>query len=206
MIAAMTPRRAVLMVRVAACLIVVLLASAGHAAATRHVSSAHTRKSQAPPVSPGHTLSKRSPALPASADTTASPSFAGRWKLSMTRSTFGTAPGGKPASRTDAIEQSGTRIKQTLYLVLGSKPDTTVYLYSTDGTPTVNKVAGRDIRSVVAWEGRALHLVSTAKLLVVETSLDERWTLAAGGRELTYRRHVKYGFGESDQTLIFERE
>ena len=206
MIAAMTPRRVVLLARAVACLIAVLLAPAGHAAAAQPASSAHTRKSKAPPASPRHTLSKGSPAQAAIADTTASPSFAGRWKLSMTRSTFGTAPGGKPASRTDAIEQSGTRIKQTLYLVLGSKPDTTVYLYSTDGTPTVNKVAGRDIRSVVSWEGRALHLVSTAKLLVVETSLDERWTLAAGGRELTYRRHVKYGFGESDQTLIFERE
>ncbi len=124
----------------------------------------------------------------------------------MRRSSFGIIPGGKPTSRTDLIEQDGTRIKQTLFLVLGSKPDTTIYIYSTDGTPTVNKVAHSDIRSVVTWEGRTLRLRSTAKLLMLDTSLDDRWVIAPNGRELVYQRHVKFGFGEGDQTLIFERE
>jgi len=141
------------------------------------------------------------------ADTTSEPGFSGRWRLSIERSSFGdNIPGGRPTARTDVIEQGPTRIRQTLFLNNGGALDTTVYVYSTDGTPTVNRVGGRDIRSVVTWEGRTPHLVSTARLLVLDTSLDERWLLSPDRRTLTYKRHVKYGFGEGDQTLVFERE
>ena len=199
--------------QVMALMLVACLGVAGTAAAApsgttpaRRPAHAKTRPAKHPAqaAAPAPAVATAPAAVPA--DTNAHPSFAGRWKLSMTRSSFGIIPGGKPTSRTDLIEQDGTRIKQTLFLVLGSKPDTTIYIYSTGGTPTVNKVAHSDIRSVVTWEGRTLHLVSTAKLLMLDTSLDDRWVIAPNGRELVYQRHVKFGFGEGDQTLIFERE
>jgi hypothetical protein len=136
----------------------------------------------------------------------AKPSFAGSWKLSLDRSVFGNVPGGKPAERLDVIEQEGTRLRQRLFLRNGSRRDTTIYVYSTDGTPTVNKVDGRDIKTTAQWDGDVLHLVSVTKLLMFTMTLDERWSLSPDAKTLTYKRHVKYGFGEGDQTLVFERE
>jgi len=133
--------------------------------------------------------------------------FGGRWKLSMTRSVFGKIPGGQPTSRTDVIEQAGPVIRQTLYLVLGSKPDTTVYVYTVDGQARHNKVGGQDITSIARWDGDKLHIVSNTKLLLVmPMTLDERWQLGDAGRSLTYIRHVEYGIGKGDQRLVFERE
>lgn len=134
------------------------------------------------------------------------PRFTGTWKLSKTKSKFGSIPGGTPTARTDMITHAEPRIVQALYMLNGAHRDTTVYRYLTTGEPTVNAVGGRDIKSVVTWEAATLHLVSTTKLLVFDMQLDERWRLSADGRTLTMTRHVKYPMGEGDQTLVFERQ
>jgi len=137
----------------------------------------------------------------------AHPSFAGRWKLSFERSVFGSIPGGRPTRRTDVIEQDGSRVRQTLYLLLGAKPDTTVYVYTIDGQPRHNSVGGQDITSIARWDGARLHIVSTTKLMMVmPMTLDERWQLSPDRRTLTYLRHVEYGIGKGDQRLVFDRE
>ena len=160
-----------------------------------------------PPQAPKAAAAK--PARPdgiANPDTTAAPNFSGVWKLSTERSVFGKIPGGQPTARTASIRHDEPRIRQVLYLVNGTRRDTTTYVYATDGTPTKSVVDGRDIHSIVGWEGRVLHLRSTTKLLMLDMSLDERWQLSANARELTMRRHVKWVLGEGDQTLVFERQ
>ncbi len=154
----------------------------------------------------GPSTRKLAVAARAVSDLSGHPRFAGTWKLSKARSRFGSIPGGTPNARTDVIEESLPHIVQTLYLLNGSRRDTTVYRYTTDGRPTVNTVDGRDIKSVVTWEGSTLHLVSTTKLLVFDMALDERWHLSADGKTLTMTRHVKYPLGQGDQTLVFERQ
>ena len=179
-------------VRVVVAIAALLCAVAPADAALHRVPASKRRK-------PAIAVARRDTAHAAArADSSAHPNFAGRWTLSIARSTFGSIPGGQPISRTDVIEQAEPRLRQTLHMNNGGRRDTTVYDYRTDATPTVNRVDTR--------EGRALHLVSTAKLLMLDTSLDERWTLSADGHTLTYTRHVKYGFGEGDQKLVFDRE
>ena len=150
--------------------------------------------------------SRHEPAAPAGAGQSAHPTFTGRWQLSMTKSVFGKIPGGQPTARTDTIAHDGARLRQTLFLLRGAQRDTTIYDYLTDGTPTDNKVDGRNIRTIATWEGPVLHLESTTNVLMFTMTMSERWSLSPDARTFTDRRHLKYGFGEGDQTLVFERE
>lgn len=136
---------------------------------------------------------------------TALPVYTGTWALDTAKSVFGNFPGGRPTGRTDVIEHDGARIRQVLYLLRGSTRDTTTYLYSVGGAPTVNVVDKRDIKTVATWEGRMLHLVSTTHLFMFEMTMDERWQLSPEGRTLTMIRYIKYPLGEGGQRLVFER-
>ena len=133
-------------------------------------------------------------------------SFAGSWRLSLERSEFGKVPGGPPQERTDVIEHDGPRIRHTLNLVWRGRQTTATYDYSTDGEPTVNRIDGREVRTVAAWEGDVLRLRSSTRLLMFTMALDERWSLSPDAHTLTFQRHVRYGVGEDDQKLVFGRE
>lgn len=150
-----------------------------------------------------------SPAPPTAAslpaDTSGHPVFTGRWKLALDRSVLGKLPG-IPKARADSIEQRPNQIVQTLYLVLGTGPDTTVYRYRLGGEPTVNRVGTQDITSNVAWEGDTLHLLSKTKLMMLEMTLDERWKLSPKRDSLVMTRAVKYPMGEGWQRLVFVRQ
>jgi len=133
------------------------------------------------------------------------PDFSGTWKLDTLRSEFGQIPGGRPRARVDVIQHREPRIRQTLFIDNWSRQDTTVYLYTSDGKPTVNRVGSQDIRSTVWWEGRILRLESKTRLLIYDMTLKERWILSADGKVLTMARRVKYPLGEGEQKLVFRK-
>ena len=133
------------------------------------------------------------------------PNFSGTWRLDVAHSQLGKLPG-QPRARTDVIEHREPEIRQTLFLDNVSRMDTTVYRYTTDGKPTVNRVDGKDIRSTVWWEGNRLRLESKTKLLVIDVSLKERWNLSADGKKLTMTRRVESQLMKGDQILVFERQ
>jgi hypothetical protein len=150
----------------------------------------------------------RSPHAPTASSIPTPPQrqFLGVWKLSTDALGVRQDPG-RPAHRAHGLDPSRRAAHPPGALPAErQRRDTTTYVYATDGTPTTSVVDGRDIHSVVGWEGRVLHLHSTAKLLMLDMSLDERWQLSADARELTMRRHVKWVLGEGDQTLVFERQ
>jgi hypothetical protein len=143
---------------------------------------------------------------PAGAPAAGRPDFTGTWVLDTARTEFGRIPGARWRSRVDVIEHREPRIRQTLHLDTGGSRDTAVYVYSTTGAPTVNRVAGADITSTVEWTGTDLRLLSKARLLlVVEMKLDETWHLSPDGRTLTMTRQVKHPLGEGSQTLVFAK-
>lgn len=175
-------------------------------------SSTATKKTQAAAKTPQTAAPKTPQAAAPSLDSaaralpdTSLPVYTGTWALDTAKSVFGNFPGGRPTSRTDVIEHDGSRIRQVLYLLRGSTRDTTTYLYSVGGAPTVNVVDKRDIKTVATWEGRMLHLVSTTHLFMFEMTMDERWQLSPEGRTLTLIRYIKYPLGEGGQRLVFER-
>jgi hypothetical protein len=133
----------------------------------------------------------------------ARPEFTGTWALDTTRSVFGKIPGGRPIARTDVIDHRDPVLRQTLYLVLPTGPDTTVYQYTTDSARVVHRVDNRDIEARVWWEGTTLCLLSKSKIVMIEMSLGERWTLSPDGQSLTMTRRVKSPIGDGDQKLVF---
>lgn len=131
------------------------------------------------------------------------PDFTGTWMLDTARSEFGQIPGGRPITRTDLIEHRDPVLRQTLLLSLPSGLDTTEYRYTTDSARVVHRVDSRDIEARVWWEGATLCLLSKSKIVMLEMSLGERWTLSPDGRTLVMTRRVKSPIGDGDQKLMF---
>ena len=135
----------------------------------------------------------------------AHPDFSGTWKLSMTRSSLGKTPG-QPRARTDVIEHRDPRLLQTLYMEFPSHKDTTVYRYLIDSTESVNRAGSQEIKARAWWAGQVLSIDSRARILVLEATLKDRWSVSADGKALTMRRHIKSVLGEDDQILVFEKQ
>jgi hypothetical protein len=130
------------------------------------------------------------------------PDFSGTWKLDYAKSKMGELPG-RPRSRTDVIALHGSEIVQVLYMDHGTSKDTTTYHYVADSSLSVNQVDGKEIQSHVWWQGQSLQVKSTAKLLVFDLTLAERWVISPDRATLVMTRHVKTPMGEDDQRLIF---
>ena len=148
------------------------------------------------------TSSRSVPARPAGS---ARPDFSGRWVLDMKQSEFGSLPGSKPLARTDTITHREPEISHVLYLVNPASRDTTTYRYRTNGETTHSTVDGLDVQSVARWDGRALKIDSKMRVMIFDTTLNDRWELSANGDTLKMTRHLKSPMGSTDQRLIFAR-
>lgn len=141
-------------------------------------------------------------AAPAAAPA-AAPGFAGRWELVPAQSEV--AKGRKlPKGRTDTITQMGTTIAvDSRSLRADGDSLVLAFRYRTDGEAT-NQVMGQDIRTLGHRDGAALTFESTAKVLLLELKVRERWTLPHADT-LVMVRDTDSPMGKEHQRLVFAR-
>lgn len=140
-------------------------------------------------------------AAPAPTTTTG---FAGRWALVTSQSEV--AKGRKlPKGRTDTIALSGTRVSvDSRSLRADGDSLVLAFQYRTDGMAT-NQVMGQDIRTLGHREGQALVFESSAKVLLLELKVHERWTLPHADT-LVMVRDTDSPMGKEHQRLVFARK
>jgi len=120
--------------------------------------------------------------------------FSGVWNLNPPRSSIRGLP--FPPDRVLRIEMSGDTIR--------CQGETT-WTYNTAGQPSANTAAGTSLSSLLKWEGSAL-LINTLASGARQYTLMDRWTLSRDRNTFTIRRQYLIGGGESESTLVYERE
>lgn len=121
--------------------------------------------------------------------------FAGNWTLDAARSEIRSLPyAPEPSLR---IEQDAAK----LHLIAGSTQRT----YLLTGETSKQTVGATGLSTQTKWEGAALVLnsLSTSGR---QFSLNERWRLGRDGNMLIIRRVYHAGVGESESTLVYQRE
>ena len=139
-------------------------------------------------------------ALPALAH----PNFSGDWKLNTAKSDFGMLPA--PDSRTDVIEQSGDTLKDKVAASNQQGKQDYTLTFKTDGTETVNKLPGREVKVTGSWSGPAMVVTTKLDLQGNEITMKANWTLSEDGTTMTQAVHLTRPMGEMDQKVVFDKQ
>jgi hypothetical protein len=129
--------------------------------------------------------------------------FSGRWELVAAHSEV--AKGRKlPRGRVDTIVHAGPHVSVDSRSLRADGDSLALsFRYRTDGMAT-NKVMGQDIRTLGHREGEALVFESSAKVLLLELKVHERWTLPHADT-LVMARITDSPMGKEQQRLVFAR-
>ena len=142
--------------------------------------------------------------LPLTAFAQQKPDFSGTWKLNVTKSDFGPAPGFD--NRTDVIthKDPSLTVSSNSDGALGKLQYTANY--TTDGKEVVNKFADREFKSTVKWQDDNLVVNSKFNFNDTDITAVATWALATDGKTLTINAHFSSSMGEADQKLLFEKQ
>lgn len=145
------------------------------------------------------------PAAPAAARSDARPDFSGRWELDVARSDFG-AQKTLPRGRTDVLRHRDPAlvVEST---TIRSNGDTVRFTmrYTTDGSEAKNKMMGQDVTTIGRWRADTLTFDSSARVMMAEFVVLDRWSLSPDRSLLTVQRHNDSPMGKSDQRFVFVR-
>jgi hypothetical protein len=134
----------------------------------------------------------------------AAPNFSGDWKLNPARSKYGQFPA--PSALTRKIQHAGPVLSMSTTQKGAQGEVTTELKYTTDGKPSVNKLATGDTQGVAHWEGDRLVIESAREVQGGQAKQKETWSLSDGGKTLTIVTHVTVPQGEFDVTQVLEKQ
>jgi hypothetical protein len=134
----------------------------------------------------------------------AAPNLTGEWKLNVAKSNYGPIPAPQLMIRKVNHAEPALGITTTQK---GAQGEVTTQLsYTTDGKPTVNKVAGGEAKGTAQWQGDKLVIDSTREFQGNPMRSKEVWSLSADGKVLTIATHLGLPQGEFDLTLVFDKQ
>jgi hypothetical protein len=131
------------------------------------------------------------------------PNFSGTWKMDGAKSDFGPMPAPDKLVRTITHKDPDVEIKTTQS---GQQGEVTSELkYKTDGTESVNKLRGQDVKSVVKWEGEKLVVKSKREVQGMEISITETWTMTEG-KVLTITNAIETPQGSFEAKIVLDKQ
>ena len=132
------------------------------------------------------------------------PNFSGSWKMDAAKSDFGPMPAPDKLIRTIDHKDPEMQIKTTQS---GQQGEVTSELkYKTDGTESVNKLRGQDVKGIAKWEGANLVVKSKREVQGMEISITETWALSDGGKVLTVANSIETPQGNFEAKVVMEKQ
>ena len=134
----------------------------------------------------------------------AEPNLSGEWKLNLAKSDYGKFP--TPLSVTRKIDHNGSKLVFAT-TQKGTQGDVTSKLaYTTDGSESVNEVAGGQSKGTAQWIGGMLIIESSRVFQGATLKQKEIWRLSPDGKVLTIDSHVSIPNGEFDVKQVFDKQ
>lgn len=132
------------------------------------------------------------------------PNFSGTWKMDGAKSDFGPMPAPDKLMRTIDHKDPEMHIKTTQS---GQQGEVTSELkYKTDGTESVNKLRGQDVKGVAKWEGEKLVVRSKREVQGMEISITETWALSGEGKLLTVTNAIDTPQGSFEAKIVMDKQ
>jgi hypothetical protein len=134
----------------------------------------------------------------------AEPNLSGEWKLNLAKSDYGKFP--TPSSVTRKIDHTGSKLVFTTTQKGAQGEVTSKLAYTTDGSESVNEVAGGQSKGTAQWIGGMLIIESSREFQGVTLKQKEIWRLSSDDKVLTIDSHVSIPNGEFDVKQIFDKQ
>lgn len=132
------------------------------------------------------------------------PNFTGTWKLNIAKSDFGVLP---PSNgRTDVIDHQEPNLKDSVSDDGAQGQQNYTLSMTTDGKEAINNPGGLDMKSTAAWDTNNLVVNAKLQFQGSDVSIKTTWALSSDGKMLTENVHLESPMGETDQTMIFEKQ
>ncbi len=111
-----------------------------------------------------------------------------------------------PDSRLDVITHNEPTLTDKVAADTAQGKQDYTAVYTTDGKEAVNKRGPVEAKSILHWDGAKLVMDTKLNVNDQDITIKAVWTLSADGKTLTQNVHLAAAMGETDQTLLYEKQ